>query len=326
MTGIIQYFQWLQRGTSKKKEKKQWFWFGPSRLICTFQFQLKGKEQGLGAGVSIRAIVQRKGEGKKWLILKEQCALFTQLQPPPSITSPLLSYFLSLVPLHPPSTPTLPCSLAPAERLTRAHEKGSSVKGQCWAATPRMPPPVQSNKAGCPLLTGCLGERNWIILACLLISLWLLLCYFLKIGWSRRWEKGKAPQGTRSVSEFKNIYSEGRKKFQWFRSPSFVRVITKMTLVWLAMWLWRWVRLTIDVSGWDCSLHVGFKCFLKFVMCDLLRWHLWLNHCIRKITSCNNRRNEQWLLTSICLLVSSYSGTAFRNCYQVTRCISHILT
>lgn len=128
MTGII-----FSKTTDRNRlKKKLWFWLGPSRLICTFQFQLKRKEQMLGAGVSIHAIVQRMGDGKKWLILKEQCALFTQLQPP-SITSPFLSYFLSLVPLHPPTThpPTLPCSLAPAERLTRAHEKGSSVKGQC---------------------------------------------------------------------------------------------------------------------------------------------------------------------------------------------------
>lgn len=45
----------------------------------------------------------------------------------PLIATPSLSYFLSLVLPHPPSL----CSPAPAERLTRADEKGSSVKGQC---------------------------------------------------------------------------------------------------------------------------------------------------------------------------------------------------
>lgn len=104
--GLDLYAPWLQQ--EQVKRKKQWFWFGPSWLICTFQFQLKRREQGLESGVSIRAIVQRKGDGKKWLILKKQCALLTQLQYPPSITSPFLSYFLSLVPLHPPSTPRPP--------------------------------------------------------------------------------------------------------------------------------------------------------------------------------------------------------------------------
>lgn len=99
-------------------------------------------------------MAQRKGDRKKWLILKEQCALFTQLQATPHHypISVLLSF---------PRSPaaTLPLLPAPAERLTRADEKGSSVKGQCCAATPRMPVPVQSNKAGRPPLTGCLSGK-----------------------------------------------------------------------------------------------------------------------------------------------------------------------
>lgn len=136
---------------------KCWFRFRSSWLICTFQFQLRWTEQGLGAGVSIYATTQKEGQ-KKWLILKEQCALFTQLQAPPAPPHCPISLLLS-VPRslqHPPSL----LSPAPAERLTRVDEKGRSVKGQCWAATPRMPAPVQSNKAGCPPVTSCLDGKT----------------------------------------------------------------------------------------------------------------------------------------------------------------------
>lgn len=67
---------------------------------------------------------------KKWLILKEQCALFTQLQAAPSSPPHLSPAFCpSLLP-PPASLPPSLHSPAPAERLTRADEKGSSVKGQ----------------------------------------------------------------------------------------------------------------------------------------------------------------------------------------------------
>lgn len=71
---------------------------------------------------------RERGREKKWLILKEQRALFTQLQARPSSLLPHLSLLLSVLRFlrRPPSL----LSPAPAERLTRADEKGSSVKGQ----------------------------------------------------------------------------------------------------------------------------------------------------------------------------------------------------
>lgn len=117
------------------------------------------RTRGLGQGwASMQQRRERRTE-KKWLILKAQCALFTQLQGPPLPSHYPISLLLSVprsLLQHPPSL----LSPAPAERLTRADEKGSSVKGQCWAATPRMPAPVQSNKAGCPPVTGCLGGKT----------------------------------------------------------------------------------------------------------------------------------------------------------------------
>lgn len=147
---------------------KRWFRFRSSRLICTFQFQLTWTEQGLGAGLSIYATAHRKRDRKKWLILKEQCALFTQLQATPSSLPHLSPTFC---PTFSP-TSSLPPVPAPAERLTRADEKGSPVKGQCWAATPRMPAPVQSNKAGCPPLTGCPGGKSGSFLPLILSLHW----------------------------------------------------------------------------------------------------------------------------------------------------------
>lgn len=127
---------------------KRWFRFR-SRLICSFQLQLQLN------GTRARGRGGRRERGpEKWLILKEQRALFTQLQPPPHSHSPLSI-------LRPPTqhAPSL-LSPAPAERLTHADEKGSSVKGQRRAATPGMPAPVQSNKAGCPPVSGCTGGRT----------------------------------------------------------------------------------------------------------------------------------------------------------------------
>lgn len=173
---------------------KCWFRLRSCRLICTFQFQVRWTEQGLGAGVSIYATAQRKRDRKKWLILKEQCTFHTAADDPPPPLPPShypISLLLSVPrsPQHPPSL----LSPAPAERLTRADEKGSAVKGQCWAATPRKPAPVQSNKAGCPPVTGCLGGKNRMIPACLLIGSLVPLCYLLMIGQSRRCMKGEAP-------------------------------------------------------------------------------------------------------------------------------------
>lgn len=106
------------------------------------------QKQGLRAGVSADATTEKKGEkpeGKKWLILKEQFALSHSCRPP-TIPSPPL-------PTPPPPSP------APPERLTRADEKGSSLKGQSRASTPGMPAAVLSNKAGYPV-TACLGVET----------------------------------------------------------------------------------------------------------------------------------------------------------------------
>lgn len=98
-----------------------------------------------------------KGWQKEMAYLERAvCTFYTAAGPHLLHHQPFLSYFLTLVRLHSPS----PCSLAPAEHLTRAHEKGSTLKGRCWAATPRMPAPVQSNKAGCLPLTGCLEGKT----------------------------------------------------------------------------------------------------------------------------------------------------------------------
>lgn len=146
---------------------------GSGRLIWNHYSptQIKGtRARGRGEWASTwRQRGRKRARQKIWLILKEQRALSTQLQPPPP-TTPSLSppfYPSVLSDILPPSF-----SPAPAERLTRADEKGSSVKGQCWAATPRMPAPVQSNKAGCPPVTGCLDGRTGSVLSLCLSVHW----------------------------------------------------------------------------------------------------------------------------------------------------------
>lgn len=62
---------------------KCWFRFRSSRLICTFQFQLRRTEQGLGAGVSIDAMEQRKGDRKNGLSWKSSVHFSHSCRLPP---------------------------------------------------------------------------------------------------------------------------------------------------------------------------------------------------------------------------------------------------
>lgn len=94
-----------------ERVNKRWFRFRSSRLIHTFQFQLRWTEQGLwGKGEHLCSRAEKEGQ-KKWLILKEQRALFTQLQAPLLLATPSLSLAdslsLALFYILPPSSPRL---------------------------------------------------------------------------------------------------------------------------------------------------------------------------------------------------------------------------
>lgn len=147
--GLYLCYEW-------KLISKRWFRFRSSRLICTFQFQLRWTEQGAWGRGEHLCSAEKEGQKKMAYLERAVCTFHTAAGPPP----PLLTTTPSLSPPFCPSFSPSLLSPAPAERLTRADEKGSSVKGQCWAATPRMPAPVQSNKAGCPPVTGCLGGKT----------------------------------------------------------------------------------------------------------------------------------------------------------------------
>ncbi|TNN85075.1 hypothetical protein EYF80_004729 [Liparis tanakae] len=89
-------------------------------------------EQNKGSGQRLCKGPEKEGQGEKMAYLERAVCTFhtaAAADPPPHNThSPSLSYFLSLVlpDMPPPFSPP-----APAERLTRADEKGSSVKGEC---------------------------------------------------------------------------------------------------------------------------------------------------------------------------------------------------
>lgn len=91
------------------KKQKSGSGFGPSRLFCTFQIQLRRQDQGLGAGVSIRAVVQRKGWQKEMAYLERAVCTFYTAAAPPSYPSAahFSPTFCLLHPLHPPSAPPL---------------------------------------------------------------------------------------------------------------------------------------------------------------------------------------------------------------------------
>lgn len=136
------------------------FLFGSGRLIWNHYSRLRLTEQEHGAGVSIYAAAKRERDRKYGLSWKSSVHFLHSCNlhlPPPHLSPPFYPSVLSDI-LPPLLSP------APAERLTRADEKGSSVKGQRWAATPRMPAPVQSNKAGCPPITGCLDGKTGSLL------------------------------------------------------------------------------------------------------------------------------------------------------------------
>lgn len=72
---------------------KCWFRFRSSWLICTFQFQLRRTEQGLGAGVSIYATEHREGDRRNGLSWKSSVHFSHSCRLPPHRypISPLLS-------------------------------------------------------------------------------------------------------------------------------------------------------------------------------------------------------------------------------------------
>lgn len=219
-------------------------------------------------------MAQRKRDRKKNLILKEQSALFTQLQATPSLLPHLSPTFC---PSFSP-TSSLLSPLAPAERLTRADEKGSSVKGQCWAATPRMPAPVQSNKAGCPPVTGCLGgkKKNGLAAASLLICSLEPIGYFPTMGWSR-FLKGKAPWDTSVnlknnlcfILTFSNHLIMGERKVSVVMLFSHIVVVVQNDFSTDVITKW-WVN--SDSSASHCVSDSHFLWRLLGAMTNLRRW------------------------------------------------------
>lgn len=151
-----------------------------------------------GKGEHLWNSTEKEGEKKNGLSWKSSVHFShsCRLAPPHYYPISLLLSVLRFL-RHPPSL----LSPAPAERLTRADEKGSSVKGQGWAATPRMPEPVQSNKAGCPLVTGCLAGKTGSLLLCA-YHCTVPLCYSITMGYINRRIEGEAPWEVENICGF----------------------------------------------------------------------------------------------------------------------------